>query len=261
VCYISVDACGVQQQKTKSIMPGTRGPPTVPAAPAGSVTGGKQIQRGELEGRKVKLIEHAHTQDLNFQAAKAALETVKRDMAAEGENITHDRVSDLGPNVKKVLQVAHGKLETSLHEVNLKFKSLYDEQQKITKDSKEILVWIETYAVDDSRNKDINHNKALSDRDKLHKGAIDSQNDAHNAQIMKAERDSASRSDVKVQVNEAFLKEVEIFVQEVNAILQNKAEYTRIFEKMSTETNTIQTHIKKFRDGNTATESKRLSGG
>ena len=54
-----------------------------------------------------------------------------------------------------------------------------------------------------------------------------------------------------MQVNEAFLKEVEGFVKEVNSILQNKAEYTRIFEKMSKETKTIQNHITKFRVGNT----------
>jgi len=250
-----VDARGAQQQKTKSIMPGTRGPQ------AASAPATKKIQRGELEGSKVTLIEHAHKQDVNFQAAKAALEKVKVDMTTEGENITHDKVGDLGPKVKKVLQVAHGRLETSLSEVNVQFKSLYDEQQKITKDSKDILVWIETYASDDARNMTVSHSKAMGDKDRLHKDAMDSQSDAHSAQIMKAERDSAGRSDVKVQVNEAFLKEVEAFVNEVNAILQNKAEYTKIFEKMSTETNTIQTHIKKFRDANTTTGTRRLVGG
>ena len=225
-------------------MPGSRGPQRAPAPPT------KQIQRGELEGRKVALIEHAHKQDENFRTAKAALEKVKVDMTTEGENITHDKVGDLGPMVKKVLQAAHGRLETSLAEVNVQFKSLYDEQQKITKDSKDILVWIETYAADDARNMTVNHNKAMGDKDRLHKGAMDGQSDAHSAQIMKAEMDYASRSDVKVQVNESFLKEVEAFVFEVNAILKNKAEYTRIFDKMSTETNTIQKHIKDFRTAN-----------
>ena len=245
MCYISVDARGAQQQKTKSIMPGSRGPQRAPAPAT------KQIQRGEIEGRKVMLIEHAHKQDENFQAAKAALEKVKVDVRTEGENITHDKVGDLGPMVKKVLQAAHGKLETSLAEVNVQFKSLYDEQQKITKDSKDILVWIETYASDDARNMTVGHNKAMGDKDRLHKGAMDSQSDAHSAQIMKAEMDSASRSDVKVQVNESFLKEVEAFVFEVNAILKNKEEYRRIFENMSIETNTIQKHIKDFRTANT----------
>jgi len=225
-------------------MPGSRGPQRAPAPPT------KQIQRGELEGRKVALIEHAHKQDENFRTAKAALEKVKVDVTTEGENITHDKVGDLGPMVKKVLQAAHGRLETSLSEVNVQFKSLYDEQQKITKDSKDILVWIETYAADDARNMTVNHNKAMGDKDRLHKGAMDGQSDAHSAQIMKAEMDYASRSDVKVQVNESFLKEVEAFVFEVNAILKNKAEYTRIFDKMSTETNTIQKHIKDFRTAN-----------
>ena len=124
MCYISVDACGAQQQKTKSIMPGNRGPQTVPAAPAGSSTGTKQIDRGEIQGRKHTLLQHAQEQQVDFQAATTALDTVKKNMAAEGENITNDKVGDLGPKVKQVLQVAHGKLETSLHEVNIKFNTL-----------------------------------------------------------------------------------------------------------------------------------------
>ena len=198
------------------------------------------------------LIEHAQQQDKNFQTAKTALEKVKADVATEGRNITNDLVGDFGKLGKNALQVIHNRLETDLAEVNVQFKNLYEEQQRITEDSKTILVWMETYNRHDAENMTERHSKAMGIKDIQHKAAIDTQAEAHNAHVIHAEKNAAGKLEAKVQVNESFLKEVEAFVSEVNAILTNKNEYRRIFDKMSEETATIKKHITDFRTTNKA---------